>query len=201
VTAARSLAQLLARDPTAPENTEHAALILGELERVEAQVRGLLQFARREEFRFEPVDLAELVHATLGPMRRRLADVHVTVVEDVPAGVVVRADREKLRQVLTNLVDNAVDAFAATPPDERHLTISLALRNGTATLSVRDTGPGVPDDARARLFEPFFSLKPSGTGLGLAIARRTVEAHGGRIAAESSPPHGTVFRVDLPTHG
>jgi len=198
VTAARSLAKLLASDPTAPENAEHATLILGELERVEAQVRGLLQFARREEYRFEPTDLAELVRVTLEPMRPRLAEMQVTVVEDVSPGVVVPADRGKLRQVLANLVDNALDAVATTPPAERRIAISLGTRDGTATLSVSDAGPGVPDEARSRLFEPFFSLKPNGTGLGLAIARRTVEAHGGRIAAEPAPLRGTIFRVDLP---
>jgi signal transduction histidine kinase len=200
ITAARSLAQLLARDPTAPENTEYAGLILGELERVEAQVRGLLQFARREEYRFEPVDLAELVQVTLGPMRHRLDEAAVVVDASVRPGVVVRADREKLRQVLANLVDNAVDAVAASPPADRRLAIGVATENGTARLEVRDSGPGIPEDARGRIFEPFFSGKPNGTGLGLAIARRTVEAHGGRIAAEPAAPHGTVFRVELPTH-
>jgi signal transduction histidine kinase len=200
VTAARSLAQLLACEPTAPANTEYAALILSELERVEAHVRGLLQFARRDEYRFERVDLAELVRVTLDPMRRRLAEADVTVVEDVRAGVVVRADREKLRQVVANLVDNALDALTTTT-DGRRLALSLATENGTATLCVCDTGPGVPEDAYPRLFEPFFSLKPAGTGLGLAIARRTVEAHGGHIVAEAAAPCGTVFRIDLPTAG
>jgi signal transduction histidine kinase len=199
VTAARSLAQLLVRDPTAPENAEHATLILGELERVEAQVRGLLQFARREEYRFEPIDLAELVRTTLDPMRRRLEDAKVTLDAAVPSGIVVRADREKLRQVLANLVDNALDAVAGVPVAHRRLSIAVGTTNGTASLEVRDTGPGIPDAARAHVFEPFFSQKPNGTGLGLAIARRTIEAHGGRIATEPAEPHGTVFRVDLPT--
>ncbi len=198
VTAARSLAQLLARDPTAPENTEHAQLILGELERVERQVRALLQFARREEYRLEPVDVGELVRVSLGPLRPRLADANVTVVDDLPADVVVRADREKLRQVLVNLIENALDALT-TSPDGRHLALSAATENGTVTLRVSDSGPGVPDDALPRLFEPFFSLKAGGTGLGLAIARRTIEAHGGRIAAEPVAPHGVTFRIDLPS--
>jgi signal transduction histidine kinase len=200
ITAARSLAQLLVRDPTAPENTEHVGLILGELERVESQVRGLLQFARREEYRFEPVDLAELVRVTLGPMRRRLEEAEVRMDVSTRPGVVVRADREKLRQVLANLVDNAVDAVVTVPAADRCLAIAVGTENGTARLEVRDNGPGITDDARARVFEPFFSQKPNGTGLGLAIARRTVEAHGGRIAAEPAPPRGTLFRVELPTH-
>ena len=198
VTAARSLAQLLARDPIAPENTEHATLILAELERVEAQVRGLLQFARRDQLRVEAIDLGELVRTTLAPLRPRLADVRVAVVEDVPTGIEVRGDREGLRQVVANLVDNAVEALGTLPDGDRRLAISVGRSDGTATLRVSDSGPGVPAEALPRVFEPFFSLKPTGTGLGLAIVRRTVEAHGGRVVAEPLAPRGVAFRIDLP---
>jgi hypothetical protein len=70
--------------------------------------------------------------------------------------------------------------------------------NGTAEIAVADSGPGVPPDVLARLFEPFFSLKADGTGLGLAIARRTVEAHGGQIHAENVATGGLTVRIALP---
>jgi signal transduction histidine kinase len=70
--------------------------------------------------------------------------------------------------------------------------------NGTATVRVTDTGPGVPADALPHLFEPFFSLKENGTGLGLAIAKRTVDAHGGRIAAASRSGAGMTVDIELP---
>jgi signal transduction histidine kinase len=198
VTAARSLAQQLVRDPASPHNAEHAGLILTELERVERQVGELLRFARREDFRFAPVDLAELVTATVAGTRVRLEEAHVVVDVDAAGTVVARGDRERLRQVLLNLIDNAVDALreAALP---RRLRIAVTGNNGTATLSVADNGPGVPADALPQLFEPFFSLKENGTGLGLAIARRTVEAHGGRIEAEPGAVAGLTIRVVLPT--
>ena len=79
--------------------------------------------------------------------------------------------------------------------------VQVAAANGTARLRVSDTGPGVPEDAMARLFEPFFSLKANGTGLGLAIAKRTLEAHGGRITAAIRPQGGMTFEVDLPLAG
>ena len=196
VTAARSLAQLLASDPTAPENTEHAGLILGELERVERQVRELLRFARREDYRLEPVDLGEVAAHALQPARPRLDAARVAVALEVAPGVVVRADREHLRQVVVNLIENALDALAETSA-ERRLEVAVTRRDGRGVLHVRDTGPGIPPDALARVFEPFFSKKANGTGLGLAIARRTVEAFGGRIVAESDRS-GASFRVDLP---
>src|SRR5436309_300036 len=197
VTAARSLAQQLAREPTSPFAAEHR-LILDELERVERQVAALLRFARREDFRFEPVDLAELTRATLEAFRPRLEAGGVTLELALADGVTARADREKLRQVLVNVLENALDAMAAEAAGPRTLSVAVANGHGAAALEVRDSGPGVPADALPHLFEPFFSTKPSGTGLGLAIARRTVEAHGGRIAVRAGSGRGLTVSVELP---
>ncbi|HZR82678.1 MAG TPA: HAMP domain-containing sensor histidine kinase [Candidatus Binatia bacterium] len=197
VTAARSLAQLLARDPTSPLNGEHADLILEELERVERQVAALLRFARREEFRFEEFDLGELVRETADAFRERFDDAGVAVAVDAARGIGVRADREKLRQVLINLLENALDALESRS-DARRLGLALRRANGACRVTVDDNGPGVPEDALPRLFEPFFSLKQTGTGLGLAIVRRTVEAHGGTVAAARSDAGGLRFSIDLP---
>jgi signal transduction histidine kinase len=196
VTAARSLAQQLAREP----GTQHAVelgLILEELERVERQVASLLRFARREDLRLDVFDLSDLVRSTLAGYAGRLDAARIALDVDVTDDVTARADRERIRQVLVNLLDNAVDALAEVP-EPRRLAVSLTTRNGTATMQVADSGPGVDDAALPRLFEPFFSLKPSGTGLGLAIARRTVESHGGRIAAGRAPAGGLAVAVDLP---
>jgi signal transduction histidine kinase len=197
VTAARSLAQQLARAPAPAEGAESAGLILAELERVEERVAALLRFARREELRLEPVDLGELAAATVAQLRPRLDAAGVETTLDTATAVVARADREKLRQVLINLVENAIDALRDAP-GARRLRLVVASANGTATLTVADTGPGVPAEALPHLFEPFFSLKATGTGLGLAIAQRTVEAQGGRIEATQPPAGGLTFDVALP---
>jgi signal transduction histidine kinase len=196
VTAARSLAQQLCEEPGAAFPTEHA-LILAELERVERQVAALLRFARRDEFRFEPVALGPLVRDTLDAFRSRLEAAGVTVAVETADGVTARADREKLRQVLVNLLENALDALADGTPAKR-VACAVSSANGTAAIEVIDSGPGVPADALAHLFEPFFSLKSHGTGLGLAIAKRTVDAHGGRISAAPGPECGLRFRIELP---
>jgi signal transduction histidine kinase len=197
VTAARSLAQQLAREPASPANAEHASLILAELERVERQVGALLRFSRREDLRPEPTDLGELVRTTLDAYRPRLEAAGIEVALDSGAGIVAPVDREKVRQVLVNLIENAIDALADGAV-ERRLRVAVAGLNGTATVDVADTGPGVPAEAATHLFEPFFSLKAGGTGLGLAIAKRTVEAHGGSIDAGPAPGGGMAFRVRLP---
>jgi two-component system sensor histidine kinase HydH len=196
VTAARSLAQQLTRD-AAPRDREAAAVILEELDRVEREVAALLRFSRREEFRLEPVDLGALARAALESLRPRLEDARIRVELDAPEGIVARADAEKMRHVIANLIENALDALHDAP-DVRRLVIALSADDGVARLRVEDSGPGVPGDALPRLFEPFFSGKSTGTGLGLAIAKRTVDAHGGRISAASEPGSGLRVEVELP---
>jgi signal transduction histidine kinase len=196
VSAARSLAQQLAKDAGSPFPAEHAA-ILAELDRVERQVAALLRFSRREEFRFQPLDLGELARSTMEHLRPRLEAAGIDTRLELAGGVGARADREKLRQVIINLVENAMDALAELPAGRR-LSITVGNGGGGATLSVYDNGPGVPADALAHLFEPFFSLKEHGTGLGLAIAKRTLDAHGGRITAAHQAGGGMAFRLELP---
>ncbi|HLY38357.1 MAG TPA: ATP-binding protein [Candidatus Binatia bacterium] len=196
VTAARSLAQQLMGQPSAPFAAEHA-LILGELERVERRIAGLLRFARREEFDYGPVDLVELVQGTATALAARLVADGIVLSVDAKIGVTVRADREKIRHVLLNLIENAADALHETA-GERRIEIAIGRADGMATVLIRDSGAGVPADALPRLFEPFFSLKPTGTGLGLPIARRTVEAHGGRIDARCALGGGMAVDFALP---
>jgi polar amino acid transport system substrate-binding protein len=160
-------------------------------------VAALLRFSRREEFHFEAVELGELARATIDTFRPRLEATGIHVELDLGHDVVVRADREKLRQVLVNLVENAIDALANGAP-EKSLVLRVGRSRGQATMLVADSGPGVAAEALPHLFEPFFSLKENGTGLGLAIAKRTIDAHGGRIAAASTPGAGMTVRIELP---
>jgi signal transduction histidine kinase len=197
VTAARSLAQQLARDPVSPLNAEHAGLIVAELERVERQVAALLRFARRDEFHFEPVDLSELAAETVDAFRSRLDASGIGIESNMAHGVIVRGDRDKIRHVLINLFENALDALAAVS-GTKQLSVTVTATDGVATLEVRDSGPGVPAQVLPQLFEPFFSLKPAGTGLGLAIAKRTVDAHGGRITAAAAAGAGMTVSIVLP---
>jgi signal transduction histidine kinase len=197
VTAARSLAQLLVRQPESPRGAERAALILEELARVERQVAALLRFARPEAFRFAPVELDRLARSTLDALGPRLADAGVAVELDAPSPVVAVVDGEKLRQVLVNLIENAVDAMSdQTAP--RRLSVAVERQDGVARLRVTDTGAGIAPDVLLRVFEPFFTAKPHGTGLGLAIAKHLIQAHGGRIAVGPAPLRGTVATVELP---
>jgi two-component system sensor histidine kinase HydH len=114
------------------------------------------------------------------------------VVADHP--VLVSADAGKLRQVIANVVVNAVEA---TPPSGT-ITINAQTHGDRATLTVADDGPGIAPEIKDQIFEPFVTTKSHGTGLGLAIAHAIVDAHGGRIVVESSPDTGTLVSLQLP---
>jgi signal transduction histidine kinase len=131
---------------------------------------------------------------------RSVADVRLQ--GDVHEDLEVRADPERIHQVLFNLVDNAV---RFTPPGGE-VRITARPQDDRVVVTVADTGVGIPEEHLPRLFERFYRVDPSrsrsgddaGTGIGLAIARSVVEAHGGRIVAESIPGHGSAFTFDLP---
>jgi two-component system NtrC family sensor kinase len=126
----------------------------------------------------------------------------VEVTLDLPANLpVLWADPHQLHQVFVNLITNAQHAMAHAPRPRR-LTITARHDpvRAALTIEVADTGPGIPPEVRSRIFEPFFTTKPpgQGTGLGLSLCRGIIEGHGGTIAVEAAPGHGTVFRIELP---
>lgn len=195
ITAARSLAQQLAAEPQADE--AHT-IIVEELERVDRHVSDLLRFSRRDELDCAPVDLAALVRETVSRLRGRLESEDIRVEIRGPQELEVWGDRERLRHVLINLVENAADALSENG-SRRRIAIAFEGTDECARFSVADNGPGIPEAALDEVFEPFVSSKPKGTGLGLAIVRRTIEAHGGRIRAAACEDTGVAFEVELPS--
>ena len=109
----------------------------------------------------------------------------------------IEADPMQLQQVVLNLIKNAIDAMAATPPSSRALRVSTSGSASHVLLLVEDTGPGLATDPE-RIFEPFITTKTDGMGLGLAICRTIIEAHGGTLRVVRTGPQGTTFEVALP---
>lgn len=172
-----------------------------EAARMGALVEDMLQLARLDQgrpLRFEPVDLAALARDAVADAR--VVDPTRPIQLDAPSAVIVTGDEDRLRQVLANLIGNAL---VHTPPDTP-VTVRVAERGADAVLEVRDRGPGMSGDVAEHVFERFYRADVSrsrargGTGLGLAIVEAIVVAHAGRISLESQPGQGTVATVIVP---
>jgi signal transduction histidine kinase len=122
-----------------------------------------------------------------------------TLVAQLEAGdAVVRIDAERIRRVVINLIDNAVQASGEAAHGPGTITVRSSAYDGALELAVTDTGPGIPRENLARIFEPLFSTKSFGTGLGLATVKQIVGQHGGAISVESDAAMGTTITIRLP---
>lgn len=169
--------------------------LLRETKRLEQIVSDFLRFAAGHDLRRETVGLPSLLDEQLefiGPAAARAGiRIHREVDPALPA---VQADAGLLRQALLNLLLNAQQAM----PRGGDLTVRARRESENVFVEISDTGVGIPEEIRERIFNVYFSTKPGGTGLGLPTAKRIVEEHGGSITVESAPGRGTTFRVRLP---
>lgn len=154
----------------------------------------------RVELRLQPTLLRTTAQETIDDFTRVASGRGVTLNNLVPPGLAAKADPERLRQVLSNLVDNAIKYGR----NNGQVVVSgRALAGGRVELGIRDDGPGIPPEATARIFERFYrvdkarSREQGGTGLGLAIVKNVVQAHGGEVRVESAPGEGTEFFITL----
>ena len=172
---------------------ESAQTILDEVGRLKRIVHEFSSFARMPAPTLAPVDVSEIVDAALALYKGGETPLDLTLPRDLPRAL---ADKEQLTQVVINLVENARDAVAGT--GGIRVTTRTDTDGGHVELEVADDGPGLSDEARAKLFTPYFTTKPRGTGLGLAIVHRIVTDHGGEIRVGGAPGGGAVFTVALP---
>ncbi len=186
------------------EGSPDPAVIKDALDRAAAQtlrageiIRRLRDFVARGETERRVESVAKIIEeaSALALMGAKEHDIRVTMTLD-PAADAILADRVQIQQVLLNLMRNAVEALVDRPI--RRLTVGATVSDDMAEISVADTGPGLAEEIRAHLFQPFMTTKPNGMGVGLSICRTIVEAHGGKIWAEPNGGGGTVFRLTLP---
>jgi signal transduction histidine kinase len=174
---------------------ELLASIDSAVRRIERISDGYLQFARLPKTTREPLRLDEWLPDALRFHEPLLRQHRIALRTEFDAGAPpVVADKAQLEQALLNLVRNAVEAM----PDGGTLTVRTARNGATAQISVADTGLGMDEEQRARLFQPFWTTKPGGTGLGLVLTQQIVAEHGGRIDCASRPGQGTTFTLHLP---
>jgi nitrogen fixation/metabolism regulation signal transduction histidine kinase len=201
--AVETLRRLRARsDPAFDEYFDEATrTVLDEVHRISNIVTEFTRFARLPQPRPQDCDVMELVRhvARLHETSPSGASVKV-VIERLPP--IVRADRDQIIQVLTNLVQNALDAVEKAGTRGRVVVTVGGDGKTFATLTVSDNGQGIAPELGARLFEPYATTKTHGTGLGLAIAQRIAIEHNGELAlVGGGPGQGAVFRLMLPVEG
>jgi two-component system sensor histidine kinase ResE len=191
---------------TEEERTRSAARIVREVERLNRLVEDLLDLSRIESgaatLDLEEVDLSELIRGAVENLESQTRERQIQVELDLPAELPpVQADPDRIYQVLINLVSNAL----RFNHDQGKIAITARRANGFVRVEVRDSGPGIPPEEIPLIWERFHrsdssrDRKAGGTGLGLAIVRSIVEAHGGRVSAESVVGEGSSFSFTVPT--
>jgi signal transduction histidine kinase len=179
-----------------PAVMKHVGVIGAEIKRLDEVVQGFLKFSRPEELSLEPVDLSTIVGEVAEVVEPQARDAGVDVVVECPPDLPkISADRTVMRQALLNLALNACQAmpnggtlrFRGRPAADRRVS-----------LTVEDTGIGIPPEHLPRIFDLYFTTREAGSGIGLSMVYRAIQLHDGSIEVQSTPGHSTVFTLTLP---
>lgn len=171
-----------------PREKAQAQRVVDGAWRLERLSASLLELARTGALSREPASPGALARAAAGPF-----DASRVRIDDAGAPASWSLDPVRFQQVVTNLVDNALQADPSGPAELR-----VAAEGGRLVLEVRDHGPGVPEADRERIFEPFVTTRTRGVGLGLAVARQVMALHGGTLSVSDAPGGGALFRAEIP---
>ncbi|MBI5025630.1 MAG: PAS domain-containing protein [Nitrospirae bacterium] len=173
--------------------------ILREIDGMDKIIMELLAFARPTELNITAINLKDLIEDAAFSTVGGNPAIKLRISGASPS-ITIRGDEVLLRQALTNILKNAAEAM----PDGGGLDIKITSVEGKVEISTRDTGPGIPEEVRKKIFLPFYTTKEDGTGLGLALVQKIIVSHGGSIEVESSERvsdkegQGTTFRITLP---
>jgi signal transduction histidine kinase len=198
------LEQIVESTEISPELQRTAASVLEEVVRMARIVEGLFAMSRLDageaQKEWKEFDLAELAAGTAEQMCLLAEDKGISITTNAPQPVPVEGDRARVKQVVVNLLDNAIKY---TPAGGK-IQLSVSAAQGKALLEVADNGIGIPAEARPHIFERFFRVDKArsrdmgGAGLGLSIVKSICTAHGGQVGFQSAEGAGSAFKVELP---
>jgi PAS domain S-box-containing protein len=189
----RASLQVLEGRVSEPRDREIVGAMVKRIDDLNEKVEDLLLYARPKPPRLQPVDIGALAREVAVSARLGTGSVCPSIEVTGGDGVSVHGDLDMLRAALLNVLMNACQAAGSGPVD-----VAISIESGSCCLAVRDRGPGIPADARDRVFEPFFTTRAGGTGLGLAIVKRLLDLHDGSIRLKDRPGGGTIAEITLP---
>lgn len=191
-------AGILQRNPRQDRrDAECLGIIARECQRLNGLLTDFLNFARPRAPKYQTTDFRQVIDSVMELAAHAVGKKPVALRKEIPPDLApVECDPELLKQVLLNLVINAIQATSSGG----EVLVSAAQRNDRLLIEVRDEGCGISTADRDRIFDPFYTTKENGTGLGLSVAHQIVEQHEGILAAEANPDKGMTFSVSLPLH-
>jgi len=185
--------------PDLGEIREAVGCLVGDVDRAGDIIGRIREQIKKAPPRKERFDLNAAISEMLVLARNVIIRNGVSAQTRLANGLVpVQGDRVQLQQVVLNLILNAVEAMSSVEVGARELSISTEHDHTGVLVAVRDSGPGIDPTQLERVFEAFYSTKPSGVGMGLSICRSIIDAHGGRLWAEANKPRGALFQFTLP---
>lgn len=201
LTAIKMLIYSMMQEPGVSEEKEvDYKIIAQEINRVEGFLQNFLKYARPTKPQMQQIDIVHVIRETMHLMQPKIVQNNITLTEQYESeSLQLLADPDMIRQVLMNLVLNALEAMGT----EGRLVVATRVSENKESgnvfeISLSDTGSGIPDDIRDSLFDPFVKGKDQGVGLGLSISQRIAELHQGWISAENNAAKGSVFTIHLP---
>jgi len=174
---------------------KHIDIIIRNTERINFLITELLNCARPPKLNIQPHDIHQILEGVLDSIKAKIGSKQIEVRKRLFRGSsVINLDEEQINRVFSNVMINAVEAM----PNRGRMYIDTEVQGKSFLVKIRDTGGGIPEEDIIRIFDPFYSTKPSGVGLGLSMTYGIVVSHGGTIGVESEPKRGVLFTIALP---
>ncbi|WP_027182702.1 sensor histidine kinase [Desulfovibrio inopinatus] len=196
----RSTAELLvSKNKDATDiNKKLLQAIFDESKRLSKTVTDFLDYARPKAPRVEDVDVSRLLDQALTFLEPKCHQQNIAQHREYPEHLPIKGDKDLLYRAVYNIVTNAIDAMASVPDKDHSLTVTGNVEAGHVVVSIHDTGPGLSNETKDKLLDPFFTTKDTGTGLGLAITANILESHEAKLELDNAPDGGASFTMTFP---